>query len=252
MVVDFTGKSAIVTGGTGGIGSVICRTLLESGAKVAIFDVNQDAIDAKAKELSAYGEITGFTVNLGDVSTIAPAVEAARKAIGEIGVLVNCAGVMGGMPGLEFTVEEYDKYININARGLFFMMQEVINQSMKNNGGGTIVNFASMAAIRGMHAPMCSAGYAAAKGAVVSMTMQGAVEWASIGVRVNAVAPGGVLTGPMATQTPPPEIIDPIPMKKLNRPEDIANAVCFLASDCAATITGQTLVVDGGASVVGY
>ena len=251
MLVDFTGKTAVVTGGAGGIGSVIVREYLESGACVAILDVKQEAVDAKADEFRELGKVKGYALNLNDVSSIPGVIDRVCSDFGGVDVLVNCAGVMGGMPGLEFTESEFDKFVNINAKGLFFMMQAVINKSMKDKGGA-IVNFASMAAIRGMHPPMCSAAYSAAKGAVVSMTMQGAVEWASLNVRVNAVAPGGVLTGPMATQTPPPEIIDPIPMKKLNRPEDIANAVLFLTSDCAATITGQTLVIDGGASVVGY
>ncbi len=251
MLVDFTGKIAVVTGGTGGIGSVIVREYLKSGASVAILDVKQEACDAKAKEFESLGKVKGYSVNLADVSTIGPVIDKVCSDFGGIDVLVNCAGIMGGMPGLEFTEEEFDKFVNVNEKGLFFMMQECINKSMKEKGGA-IVNFASMAAIRGMHPPMCSAGYAAAKGAVVSMTMQGAVEWASLGVRVNAVAPGAVKTGPWVTQTPPPEITDPIPMKKLNLPEDIANAVLFLSSDCAATITGQTLAVDGGTSVVGY
>ena len=121
-----------------------------------------------------------------------------------------------------------------------------------NGRGGSIVNFASMAGIRGMHPPMCSAFYSASKGAVVAVTMQAAVEWASLGVRVNCVAPGGVETPAMREMGFPPEAVDPIPMKKLNQPEDVANAVAFLASDKAATITGQTLIIDGGASVVGY
>ena len=251
MLVDFTGKTAVVTGGTGGIGSVIVREYLESGASVAILDMSQEACDAKADEFKDLGKVKGYALNLSDTASIPGVIDQVCSDFGGIDVLVNCAGIMGGKPGLEFTEEDFDKYYNVNEKGLFFMMQAVINKSMKDKGGA-IVNFASMAAIRGMHPPMCSAGYAAAKGAVVSMTMQGAVEWASLGVRVNAVAPGGVKTGPMATMTPPPEIIDPIPMRQLNRPEDIANAVLFLSSDCAATITGQTLVIDGGTSVVGY
>lgn len=133
--------------------------------------------------------------------------------MGEVDVLVQCAGLMGGKPGLEIQQSDWDKVQNVNARGLFFMMQQVVGQSMKDRGG-SIVNFASMAGIRGMHPPMCSAFYAASKGAVVAVTMQAAVEWAGLGVRVNCVA--------------------------------------FLASDKAATITGQTIVIDGGASVVGY
>ena len=131
------------------------------------------------------------------------------------------------------------------------MMQQVVAQSMQHRGGA-IVNFASMAGIRGMEPPMCSAFYSASKGAVVALTMQAAVEWAPLGIRVNCVAPGGVETPAMRKMGFPPEVVNPIPMKKLNQPEDVANCVVFLASDKAGTITGQTVIIDGGASVVGH
>lgn len=251
MLIDFTGKTAIVTGAAGGIGYVCAKTLLESGAKVAILDINQGALDKAAGTLSAFGTVKGYAVDLSDVDAIAPVVSAVRADLGEIGVLVQCAGLMGGKPGLEVTQADWDRAMNVNARGLFFLMQQVVAQSMKDHGG-SIVNFASMAGIRGMHPPMCSAFYSASKGAVVAVTMQGAVEWAGLGVRVNCVAPGGVETPAMREMGFPPEAVEPIPMKKLNQPEDVANCVAFLASDKAATITGQTIVIDGGASVVGY
>ena len=251
MLVDFTGKIAVVTGATGGIGYVCAKTLLESGAKVALVDVNQAVLDKAAGELSSLGTVQGFAVDLSNVDAIAPAVTRVRQALGEIDVLVQCAGLMGGKPGLEVTQADWDKTQNVNARGLFFMMQQVVSQSMQSRGGA-IVNFASMAGIRGMHPPMCSAFYSASKGAVVAVTMQAAVEWASLGVRVNCVAPGGVETPAMREMGCPPEVVDPIPMKRLNQPEDVANCVAFLASDKASTITGQTIVIDGGASVVGY
>lgn len=251
MLIDFTGKTAVVTGGAGGIGYTCVKTLLESGAAVAIVDVNQAALDRAAAELSAYGTVKGYALDLSDVSAIAPAVSAIRTELGEISVLVQCAGLMGGRPGLEVTQQDWDRAQNVNARGLFFMMQQVVEQSMKERGG-SIVNFASMAGIRGMHPPMCSAFYSASKGAVVAVSMQAAVEWAGLGVRVNCVAPGGVETPAMREMGFPPEVVEPIPMKRLNQPEDVANCVAFLASDKAATITGQTIVIDGGVSVVGY
>ena len=251
MLVDFTGKIAVVTGAAGGIGYVCAKTLLESGAKVALVDVNQAVLDIAAGELSSLGTVQGFAVDLSNVDAIAPAVTRVRQALGEIDVLVQCAGLMGGKPGLEVTQADWDKTQNVNARGLFFMMQQVVSPSMQSRGGA-IVNFASMAGIRGMHPPMCSAFYSASKGAVVAVTMQAAVEWASLGVRVNCVAPGGVETPAMREMGFPPEEVDPIPMKRLNQPEDVANCVAFLASDKASTITGQTIVIDGGASVVGY
>lgn len=251
MLIEFHGRLALVTGGAGSIGYTCVKTLLESNARVAILDVNQAALDKAVAALSPLGEVRGYAVDLSDVDAIAPTVSKIRGEMGEIAVLVQCAGLMGGKPGLEVTQADWDRAMNVNARGLFFLMQQVVEQSMAH-GGGSIVNFASMAGIRGMHPPMCSAFYSASKGAVVAATMQAAVEWASLGVRVNCVAPGGVETPAMREMGFPPEVVDPIPMKKLNQPEDVANCVAFLASDKAATITGQTIVIDGGASVVGY
>ncbi len=248
MIIDFVGKTAIVTGAAGGIGYVCAKVLLESGASVALVDL---APEKAAEELSDFGPVKGYALDLSKVDAIGPVVEQIRKDLGEVDVLVQCAGLMGGKPGLEVEQSDWDRTQNVNARGLFFMMQQVVGQSMKERGG-SIVNFASMAGIRGMHPPMCSAFYSASKGAVVAITMQAAVEWASLGVRVNCVAPGGVETPAMREMGFPPEAVEPIPMKRLNQPEDVANCVVFLASDKAATITGQTIVIDGGASVVGY
>ncbi len=250
-MIDFTGKVAVVTGASGAIGLTCARALLESGASVALLDVNQPALDRAIESLSSLGSVRAYALNLAEVDAITPAVTRIRQDLGEIDVLIQCAGLMGGKPGLEVTQADWDIFMNVNARGLFFMMQQVVEQSMKTRGG-SIVNFASMAGIRGMHPPMCSAFYSASKGAVVSVTMQAAVEWASLGIRVNCVAPGGVETPAMREMGFPPEVVDPIPMKKLNQPEDVANCVIFLASDKAATITGQTIVIDGGVSVVGY
>ena len=126
MLVDFTGKIAVVTGATGGIGYVCAKTLLESGAKVALVDVNQAVLDKAAGELSSLGTVQGFAVDLSNVDAIAPAVTRVRQALGEIDVLVQCAGLMGGKPGLEVTQADWDKTQNVNARGLVFMMPVVV------------------------------------------------------------------------------------------------------------------------------
>ena len=251
MVIDFNGKTALVTGGAGGIGMACVKNLLESNAKVAVVDVSDRALEAAQKELEGKGIFGCYKLDISQVDAIAPAIEKIRKDMGEIEILVQTAGLLKGKRGLDMTQEDWDTMLNVNARGMFFVMQQVVAQSMAARGG-SIVNFASMAGIRGMHPPMCSAFYSASKGAVVAVTMQAAVEWAGLGVRVNCVAPGGVETPAMREMGFPPEVVDPIPMKRLNQPEDVANAVVFLASDKAATITGQTLVIDGGASVVGY
>ncbi len=251
MKIDFNGQVAVVTGGVGGIGMTCVRELASSGARVAVLDRACPTLDKLSNIFSDVGEVRGFALDLNDISSIADVIGQVRQDMGEIRILVQCAGLMGGKPGLEITADDWDRAQNVNSRGTFFMMQQVVAQSMAKTGG-SIVNFASMAGIRGMHPPMCSAFYSASKGAVVAMTMQAAVEWASLGIRVNCVAPGGVETPAMREMGFPPEVVEPIPMKQLNQPEDIANSVVFLASDKARMITGQTLVIDGGASVVGY
>ncbi len=251
MVIDFNGKTALVTGGAGGIGMACVKNLLESGAKVAVVDVSDKALSAAETELSGLGEYKCYKLDISKVDDIAPAVTKIREDMGEIEILVQTAGLLKGQSGLGMTVTEWDQMMSINSRGMFFVMQQVVEQSMQHTGG-SIVNFASMAGIRGMRASMASPHYSASKGAVVAMTMQAATEWACYGIRCNAVAPGGVMTKAMAAMEFPDDSMDPIPLRKLSTPEDIANSVVFLASDKAAMITGQTLVIDGGSSIVGY
>lgn len=251
MKLSFYGKTTVVTGGAGGIGSACAKTLLESEARVAIVDVAEDSIQQVVEQLSIYGDIKGYVVDITDLDAICLAVRRIRKEMGEIEVLVQTAGLLRGKAGLELLPEEWDLMMSINAKGTFFMMQQVVEQSMKKTGG-SIVNFASMAGIRGMRPGMQAAHYSASKGAVVAMTMQAATEWACYGVRVNGVAPEGVRTGAMERMGMSVEAMEPIPLRRLSEPQDIANGVIFLASDKASMITGQTLVIDGGSSIVGY
>ncbi len=251
MIIDFQNKTAVVTGGAGGIGSACVRQLLESHAKVAVLDVFPEAIERIVAENQDKGCIQGYAADISKVETISPVIEKIRSEMGEIEVLVQTAGLLQGKEAFLLEQGEWDRMLNINARGAFFVMQQVVLQSMKKTGG-SIVNFASMAGIRGMNAAMASAHYSASKGAVVAMTMQAATEWARYGVRVNAVAPGGVKTKAMAAMEFTKGAFDPIPLGKLSEPDDIAQCVIFLASDKASMITGQTLVIDGGSSIVGY
>lgn len=251
MKIEFDGKTAVVTGGAGGIGSACVKELLESGAKVAVVDVNEEAIQSVLESCKDCGEVRGYCRNLTRVEEIKALVGEICRDFGGIDILVQTAGLLRQRNGLDLTEPEWDQMMAVNSKALFFMMQQTVEQSMKARGG-VIVNFASMAGIRGMNVPMAAAHYAASKGAVVSMTMQAAVEWAQYGVRVNAVAPGGVMTPAMAKMEFDKNLLDPVPLKKLSKPENIADAVVFLSSDKASMITGQTLVIDGGSSVVGY
>ncbi|MBP2653982.1 MAG: family NAD(P)-dependent oxidoreductase [Firmicutes bacterium] len=253
MDIRFDGKVAVVTGGARGIGYVCAQTMVESGAKVAIVDILADNLAEAVKKLGQKGEVKGYCLDLSKVGDIAPTVSKIREEMGEIDVLIQAAGILAGAPADKITEAEWDKVMNVNSKGVFFMMQAVTNQSMIPRNTGSIVNFASIAGVRGMKEPMCSAHYSASKGAAVQLTKQGAVEWAKYGIRVNAVAPGGVLSEGM--KNAPPEMMknatEPIPLKRLSKPEEIASGVCFLASEAASMITGQILIIDGGGSVVG-
>lgn len=251
MNIRLDNKVAVVTGGTGGIGECVVKTLAESGANVVVLGTREEKVQAKVAEMKAFGNVCGYAADLSNVEVIAPLVEQIRREVGEIDILVQCAGKMGGVGVFDLTADRWDEVQNANARAVFFMLQQVAAQSMKARGG-SIVNISSMAGIRGMDIPLCAADYSASKGAVVSITMQEAVELAPYGIRVNAVAPGGVLTPAMQAMNFPPEVADPIPLKELNDPQDVANLVTFLVSPMARMITGQTLVIDGGVSIVGH
>lgn len=254
MDIRFNDKVVIVTGGARGIGYACAEKMIESGAKLAIVDIAQDNLDTARKKLESKGIVKAYKLDLSQVSEIPDIVTKIREELGEIDVLVQAAGLLSGNIGTKVTEKEWDSTLNVNAKGSFFMMQAVVNQSMIPRNIGSIVNFASIAGLRGMQEPLCSAHYSASKGAVVQITKQGAVEWGKYNIRVNAVAPGGVKTEGIKNVAPEDmnSLVGPIPLKKLSEPEDIANGVCFLASDAAAMITGHVLVIDGGGYALGF
>lgn len=247
MDLRFDGQVAVVTGGSQGIGFAVARMLLESGAKVAVI---ADRLNDCERELAAYGTVKAYELNILEISRIPTLIGQIRAELGEIDVLVNAAGIMPTVAATEITEEQWDTAFGVNAKGMFFMMQAVGIQSMIPRGSGAIVNFISMAGVRGMQHPLCSMHYSASKGAAAQLTRQGATEWGMYGIRVNAVVPGPVKVGRFANA--PEEIIArataTIPLKQLAEPEDVASTVCFLASRAAKDITGQLIYVDGGGS----
>ncbi len=259
MNIEFTGKVAVVTGAGSGIGFACAQALARSGAVVAMVGRNAEKIQKAAEMLKGDGDVHPYALDIADVDAIPAVVEKIRGDLGEIAVLIQAAGVMTGGPGLELTPAEWDRVLGTNARGTFFMMQQVVKQSMARHGG-SILNIASMAGIRGMVPPMCSASYSASKGAVVAITMQAASEWGHMGVRVNAIAPGGTASFNTGVVSPhegpggnPPPITNYVPSGRvMNTPEEIAAAAAFLCSDLSGNTTGQVMIIDGGASIVGY
>lgn len=255
MNVRFDGKIAVVTGGSKGLGYECAELLAVSGAKVAIIARDPERLNEAVERIAKKGGTArGYSLDVSRIAQIAPAIQEIRAELGEIDVLVQAAGVMRAQPSQEITEADWDAVHNTNAKAVFFMMQAVVGQSMIPRGQGSIVNVASVAGLKGMREPLCAAHYCSSKGAVVQLSRQGAVEWAKHNIRVNTMAPGGVATE--AIRGVPPEFLakatELIPLGRFSTPAEVAAGVCYLASDEAFMITGQTIVMDGGGSVLGF
>lgn len=237
-------RVVVITGGAGGIGQACVQKFYQEDM-VIILDVNKEAI----KQCIEKYNVNGFVVDLSHIESIQETIQKIIKKYKKIDVLVQTAGIMKNSPALEVKPYEFKKMMEINVEGMFFVMQETVKQSMQKFGG-VILNFASEAAIRGFAGTMASVHYSASKGAVIAMSRQLAVEWGQYNIRVNSIAPGGVMTPAMASLDFD-EDFTIIPLKRLSTPEEIAETVSFLCSEQAKMITGQNIVVDGGCAAVG-
>lgn len=248
MDVRFDSQVCVVTGSARGIGLATAELLVDSGATVAMVDVQADRLAQSAAALGAKGTARAYPQDLTRVGELAGLVERIRADLGEIDVLIQPAAVGPQRYAADITEQEWDEVFAVNTKALFFLMREVVGQSMIPRGRGSVVNFSSIAGLVGMRKPLCSAHYSASKGAVAALTRQAAAEWAEHGVRVNAVASGGVLTE-MTTSLIGADMDKAtalVPLGRLSRPEEVAQVVAFYASELAANITGQLFVIDGG------
>jgi NAD(P)-dependent dehydrogenase (short-subunit alcohol dehydrogenase family) len=247
-------KVCVVTGGVQGIGRAIVEQYVAEGARVAIPDLNGDAAEAYAAELRDRGvQAAGYRCDVSVLDDVAAAAEAVERDLGRCEVLVNNAGLALMGPSLDFPEEHWRRSIDVMETGVFFCCQAFGRQLVR--GGGAIVNIASMNA--SVAFPMRLA-YNAAKAAVVQMTEVLAIEWAEHGVRVNSIGPGVTRTELVDKAIKEGFIderayVERTPMKRLGRPEEIAKAALFLASEeDASFVTGHFLVVDGGWTAFGY
>ena len=243
------GKVAAVTGGARGIGRAAAVALAGAGAAVAILDRDAATAESTARAIGAAG--TSVSVHAADV-TDEPALERAFATAvqhhGGIDILVNNAGTAMRHPALDHPIADWDRVVAVNLTGVF-LASRIAARSMISRGGGAIVNLASIMGFSG-GGLYPNISYQATKGAVVNMTRALAVEWATQGIRVNAVAPTWVRTDLTSSLLDQPGIVDRIaeltPLRRLATPEEVAQAILFLASPAAAMITGHTLPVDGG------
>jgi 3-oxoacyl-[acyl-carrier protein] reductase len=240
--IDLGGKVALVTGSTRGIGLAIARALHAAGAKVAIVGRDQARAAAVAAELGQHA--AGFACDVADGAQVEAAIAAAESALGPIDVLVNNAGLTRDNILLRLTEADWDAVLDANLKGAFHTTKAVIKGMMKRRAG-RIVNITSIVGLTGNKG---QANYAASKAGLIGFTKSVAKEYASRGILVNCVAPGFIETDMTAAlpDAARASLLEDIALGRLGRPEDVAGAVLFLASDLAAYVTGQVLVVDGG------
>jgi 3-oxoacyl-[acyl-carrier protein] reductase len=240
--INLTGKNALVTGSTRGIGRAIAETLAKSGARVAI--VGRELQKAQQAATAVGNGAQGFACDVTDTAAVAKLIADVETAFGSIDILVNNAGITRDNLVMRLKDDDWDSVQNANLRGAFAAIRAVSRGMMKRRSG-RIINISSIIGIIGNKG---QANYAASKAGLIALTKSVAKELGSRNILVNAVAPGFIETEMTAAMTPEARegLGKQIALERLGTPQDVAAAVAFLASDLATYITGQVLVVDGG------
>jgi NAD(P)-dependent dehydrogenase (short-subunit alcohol dehydrogenase family) len=248
---DLSGRTALITGGSRGLGLQIAEALGEQGARIVLSSRKQSELDEAVEHLKKQGvTATAVAADLGTIEGVAPMVEAAMKALGAIDILVNNAGATWGAAAEDHPVEAWEKVMNLNVRGIFLVSQAVGRASMIPRKSGRIISIASIAGFKG-NAPdtMKTLAYNTSKGAVVNFTRALAAEWGPYGINVNAIAPGffpSKMTKGVIAQFGADKLASRAPLNRIGGDEDLKGAALLFASDAGQHITGQILAVDGG------
>ncbi|MFL6634194.1 MAG: SDR family oxidoreductase [Massilia sp.] len=256
QLFDLTGKTALVTGGSRGLGLQIATALGEMGARVMLSARKQADLDAAVDHLGARGiAASAVAADMGSESGVAALAAAALGQLGHVDILVNNAGATWAAPAEDFPLDAWDKVMNLNVRSIFLLSQAIGRQSMIPRRQGRIINVASIAGFAGNapDSPMKTLAYNTSKAALMNFTRTLAGEWGAYGITVNAIAPGyfpSKMTMGLLAQAGEENLVKSVPLQRLGDDEDLKGVAAFLASDAAKHVTGQVIAVDGGNSAV--
>lgn len=244
------GQIAFVTGGGRGIGKVFCKTLAEAGADVVVVDIDPDTASQTAREIEEMGRAAlAVKADVTRSEEVDRAVQMSLDRFGRIDILVNNAGICIHENAEDMTDQQWNAVMDVNLKGVFYCCRAV-GRVMMRQGGGKIVNVASMSALI-VNRPQNQVSYNASKAGVVMLTRSLAVEWAQYGIRVNAISPGYMLTEMTRKVSHMFPLWEPmVPMKRLGEPEELRGALLFLVSDASSYVTGHNLIVDGGYTLI--
>ncbi len=254
QLFELNGRSALVTGGSRGLGLQIAEALGEMGAKIAISARKKNELDEAVAHLKKRQiDATAYVCDIGKREAIAPFTQEVLKKFGRVDILVNNAGATWGAPAEDHPLEAWDKLVNVNLTGVFVLTQIIGKQSMIPARWGRVINIASIAGLMGQDPRIVrTIAYNATKGGLVNFTRALAAEWGSHGITVNAICPGffpSKMT--KATLDTTGELVrDWTPTKRLGNDEDLKGLAVLLASEASRHITGQAIAVDGGATVI--
>ena len=254
QLFDLTGRVALVTGGSRGLGLQMAMALGEAGAKVMISSRKAADLEQAVMTLQDAGiDARWVAADASKPEDINRLVDETMERLGQIDILVNNAGATWGAAAEEYPLEAWDKVMNLNVRGYFLLSQAVAQRSMIPRKQGRIINVASIAGLGGNHPMMRTIAYNTSKGAVINFTRALACEWGHKGIRVNAIAPGffpSKMTAGTLAAVGEDQMAAHAPLLRLGDDEDLKGATLLFASEAGKHITGQILAVDGGVSAV--
>jgi NAD(P)-dependent dehydrogenase (short-subunit alcohol dehydrogenase family) len=254
QLFDLKGRTALVTGGSRGLGLQLAHALGEAGARIMLSSRKAEDLEEAVADLQAAGiDARWIAADCAREDDIRKLADQTLERMGDVDILVNNAGAAWGAPAEDYPVEAWDKVMNLNIRGYFLLAQQIGKRSMIPRKSGRIVNIASIAGLGGNPPEMNTIAYNTSKGAVITFTQALACEWGRYGINVNAICPGffpSKMTKGTLERLGEDQLAAHAPLRRLGDDEDLKGTMLLFASDAGKHVTGQWLAVDGGVSVI--